>query len=454
MPTTVPRDRIESLWDREIDRFRRLRPRTAELARRARAVMPKSVPMSWLADTPDFPLIFAATGEGTWFTDVDGHRYLDMNQADMSMNCGYGPPAVVRAAAERVRQGSQFLLPTEDSIAVAEELARRWGLPKWQFTLSASSANAELIRVARYVTGRSRIVMFDGAYHGHVDDTLVKLVNGRVRPELHGLPERVTDETRIVPFNDLAALERALAPKDVACVLAEPAPTNCGVILPEPGFLRGVRELTESVGTLLFLDEAHTQVCSAGGLKAAWSIACDGVGLGKCLGGGVPLGAWGVTEAIAARIEGAPPGEGGPTPAGVGVATGGTFFGNALGMATARAALERILVPEAYERAGRLGARLADGLDAAFAASGLAWTAQRLMSRSGYTFAPRLPRNAAEARAFDDPALRALVRVHLANRGVWEAIVSAGPAVSFAANEADVEVYLGVFRELLADLVA
>ncbi len=410
--------------------------------------------MAWMATLYDHPPMFVASGAGTWFTDVDGHRYLDMNGADMSMNCGFAPPPVVRAAIERIRLGTQFLLPGEDAIVVAEQLAARFGLPQWQFTLAASSANAELIRIARYATGRSKILVFDGSYHGHIDDTLVTLVNGEVRPELQGLSERAARDARIVPYNDLAAVERALAPGDVACVMAEPALTNCGVVLPAPGFLAGLRDLTRRAGTLLFIDEAHTQVCSPGGLTAAWSLACDGVSLGKTIGGGIALGAYGMSRELATRLEEAPAVEGGPTAAGTGVATGGTLYGNALAMATARATLEQVLVPAAYERVGRLGSRLADGLDAGFRGLGLPWTAQRLMSRSGYTFAPRLPANAAEARAIDDPPLRSLIRVYLANRGVWEAIASAGPAVSFAAVDSDVEVYLAVFHDMLRELVA
>lgn len=415
--------------------------------------MPKGVPMGWMAVAPDDePPVFVAGGEGAWFTDVDGHRYLDMKHADMSVSYGYASPAVVRAAIDRIQRGTQFLLPGEDAIVVAEELARRWGLPKWQFSLSASSANAELIRIARYATGRSKIVIFDGSYHGHIDETLLKLVNGEIRPELHGLPQRAAREARIVQINDLAAMERALAPGDVACVIAEPALTNCGVVLPQPGFFGVLREVTRRAGTLLFLDEAHTQICSEGGLKLALAIDCDGVSLGKSLGGGVPLGAYGLTEALAARVEDALYTEGGPTSAGIGVATGGTFYGNALAMATTRANLTEVMIPPAYERAGRLGARLSDGLDAAFQAAGLTWTTQRLMSRAGYTFAPKLPVDAAEARSLDNRELRCLIRVYFSNRGIWEALVTSGPAVSFAATEADVDVYLAVFREFLGEL--
>lgn len=450
--TGVDPARIAALKAREDAAFRAARPRSMALIERARRTMPCGVPMSWMASLYDHPPIFAAEGEGAWFSDVDGHRYLDMNQADMSMACGYAPPAVVEAVAQRMAEGSQFLLPTEDAIAVAEELARRWGLPFWQFTLSASSANAEVIRLARHATGRDLILMFDGKYHGHIDDSLVMLVDGEVRPELAGLPPQAATRARIVAFNDLPAAEAVLAGRDVAVAIVEPALTNTGVVLPEPGFLAGLRRLTRDTGTILALDETHTLVCAPGGLKQAWDLECDAVAFGKSLGGGVPIGAYGLSAELARHLEEPPRLAGAPLESVGGVASGGTLYGNALSLAAARAALEQVLLPHGYERTARLGARLADGLDAIFADTGLPWRAQRLYCRSGFTFAPRLPRSGAEARAMADPALYQLIRVWLANRGIWESIASAGPTVSFAMEEADVDFYLARFHELAREL--
>jgi len=445
---------IEAMRAREHARFAAERPKSMALWRRGKGSLVAGVPMSWMTTLTELPPVFVAEGRGAHFTDVDGHRYLDMNVADMSCNAGHATPAIVEAVTERVRRGTQFLLPTEDAIAVGEELARRFGLPYWQFTLSASGANAELIRLARHATGRQAILTFDGGYHGHLDDTLVVRIDGEVRHEMSGLPERALRHTRIADFNDLKAVEAMLAPGDVACAIVEPALTNVGVVLPEPGFLAGLRELTRAAGTYLFLDETHTLVSAPGGLIQAWGLACDGVGMGKTIGGGVPLGAWGGTAELAERMLDVKPVEGAPGQAGQGVATGGTLYGNALSMAAARAALEKVLVPAAYEKAARLGARLADGLDAIYAEAGLAWRAQRLYARSGWTFAPELPRNAAEARAAMDAELFGLIQVYLANRGIWEAIASAGPCVSFAAEEADVDFYLEVMRGLVRELVA
>ncbi|HZD79104.1 MAG TPA: aminotransferase class III-fold pyridoxal phosphate-dependent enzyme, partial [Actinomycetota bacterium] len=212
--------RIAELKGREDERFRAEHPRSLELLARARASMPNGVPMAWLADpgTYDHPPVWALDGHGARFRDVDGHEYVDLNIADMSMFCGYTPPQVVEAVARRMAAGNQFLLPVEDAIWVSEELARRWSLPKWQFTLSASQANTEVIRVARVATGRPRAVMFEGKYHGHFDQALVALRDGHEVPEEPGLPPGVTDQTRVIPFNDVAALDRALDPGDVAVV--------------------------------------------------------------------------------------------------------------------------------------------------------------------------------------------------------------------------------------------
>jgi len=445
---------IARLSEREAARFAEARPRSAELLTRARLSMARGVPMGWMTAIYQHPPMFIAEGDGAWFSDVDGHRYLDMNVADLSMNGGFGPPAVVAAVAERMRRGSQFLLPTEDAIAVAEALARRYPLPCWQFTLSASGANAEIIRLARHATGREKILMFDGKYHGHIEDTLVIVQDGRVQPEMAGLPAEPARRAKMVDYNDLAAVERALAPRDVALVIAEPALTNVGVVLPEAGFHAGLRALTKAAGTLLAYDEAHTFVAGPAGLVGEWRLECDAVGLGKALGGGVPIGAYGVSAELARHLEAAPALPGAPAESVGGIATGGTLFGNALSMAAARATLEQVLTPAAYGLANALGARLADGIEAAYRAAGLDWRAQRLFCRAGFNYGPDFPRTATAARALARPDVHNLLRLYMANRGVWESVITAGPTVSFAASADDVEFYLRNFRAFVGELMA
>jgi glutamate-1-semialdehyde 2,1-aminomutase len=240
--TGIDLERVRALEEAENARFVAERPRSMELGERARRSMPRGVPMSWMDDLYEHPPVWVAHGEGPRFTDVDGHTYLDMYVADMSAFCGHAPGPVVEAVSRQVALGNQFLLPGEDAIAVAEHLADRYGLPKWQFTSSATQANTEVIRLARELTGRDVVLMFDAKYHGEGDSTLVILEGGRVVPESRGLPRGIAAQSRIVPFNDVAALEAALEPGDVAVALAEPAMTNAGFLLPQAGYLEELRQ--------------------------------------------------------------------------------------------------------------------------------------------------------------------------------------------------------------------
>jgi glutamate-1-semialdehyde 2,1-aminomutase len=324
-------------------------------------------------------------------------------------------------------------------------------MPKWQYTLSATEANTEVIRIARHITGRDVVVVFDGKYHGHLDATLVVAGNGQMQPEYLGLPRGIEARTRVVPFNDADALERALAPGDVAVVLSEPALTNAGFLLPRPGFHDAMRELTTRAGALLAIDETHTLVTAYAGLARAWALRPDLLTLGKSIAAGVPLGAYGMTDEVAAAL--AEPDESNVVMglAVSEVATGGTVFANALSLAAGRAAMTEVLTAEAFERTGRLGAQLAAGLRAAIADRGLPWCVVHEGSHSYYAFTPEPPVDGATSRNADDPDLRALIRVYMANRGVWESGWWLGPTVSVAHVEADVETYLGVFRQFLAD---
>jgi len=424
-----------------------------ELLAKARHSMPAGVPMSWMVSLYGHPPFFVKEAKGAYLTDVDGHRYLDMNLADTSMVCGYGLEPVAEAVAAQFRRGSQLLLPTEEAIPVTEALAERFGMPYWQFTLAASNANLEAIRIARAFTGRDRVLLFDGKYHGMLDETLHMPGEGGNRPENGGLPKDAGRSTDIVPYNDLAAAEAVLERGATACVLVEAAVTNVGgVLLPQPGFLAGLRALTQRYNAVLTVDEAHTHVCAYGGLKRAWDVACDVLVIGKAIAGGILAGLYGLSEELAAFvgnvIEG---GDRGYVPE---LAVGGTLYGNPLQYAAIRATLDEVLTEEAQMKAADLGEKLAVGIESAAGKKGLPWSAHRLYNRSGYHFAPDLPRSNAEAQAAADPALRDLLRVYMANRGVWEAIYSASPAVSLAATAADIELYLSVFESCLDELTA
>jgi glutamate-1-semialdehyde 2,1-aminomutase len=434
----------QRLHQRETELFEQRHAKSLAWLRDSADVLPAGVPMSWMRELYTHAPPVVASAEGMTFTDLDGNRLRDFNLGDMSVLAGWAHPVVQRAAAERLAAGGQFLLPGEDARAVAAELAARLGRPKWRFTLAATQANVETLRICRAATGRPVVLYFDGKYHGHADELLVSGVE-RVVPELRGVPAAVAAVARIAAFNDLDGVERALARGDVACVITEPALTNVGVVLPEPGFHAGLRERCTAAGTYLVYDETHTLAGAPGGLTRLWGLEPDAVTLGKGIAGGIPIGAYGLSDELAEVATGGPDD-------GEEVASGGTIFANALSMAVARAFLTEVLTEEAHDRAAQLGERLAGGIEAAVAAHGLDWRAHRLRNRSGITHGPDLPRDAAQARASFDRDLYNLQRLYLLNRGIWEAIDSAGPAVSLVAGAADVDAYLEAFDGFLAEV--
>src|SRR5947207_4836974 len=271
----LDRARIGELHSREVARFQEARPRSLALIGRARAHMPNGTPMAWMASDYDQP-VYVDYGQGPGLTDVDGFSYADFNASDMAMFCGHAHPAIVAAVQAQVARSTQFLLPTQASVEEAEELARRYRVPQWQFTLSATQANTEAIRLARAVTGREVIVLFQGHYHGHFEEGLVDLDGEQVAALERGLSKGVTGRVRIAQFNDPGTLRAALAPGDVALVLTEPAMSNnIHLLLPEPGWHAALREMTRQHGTLLALDETHTHVVGPGGATGLWHLDPD-----------------------------------------------------------------------------------------------------------------------------------------------------------------------------------
>jgi glutamate-1-semialdehyde 2,1-aminomutase len=436
----LDRSRISKLLGQELTRFRDARPRSLALIGRARAHMPNGTPMAWMASDYDQP-VYIDYGQGPGFTDVDGFSYADFNASDMAMFCGHAHPAIVAAVRAQVARSTQFLLPTQASVEVAEELARRYRVPQWQFTLSATQANTEAIRLARAVTGREVIVLFQGHYHGHFEEGLVDLADGRAVPVQRGLSKGATGRVRIAQFNDPAMLRAALEPGDVALVLTEPAMTNnLHLLLPGPGWHQALRGLTRQHGTLLGIDETHTHVVGPGGATGLWQLEPDIVTIGKAVAGGLPMGAYGVTAGLGEQLDAAR-----------NVATGGTLFGNPLSAAAAKAALTEVLVPDAYAHTSALGSQLADGIEQAIGSAGLPWTVIRLGPRTGQWYGP-MPRTGAQAHALTDNELTRLIRAWLANRGIWEALPGAGPPTPLPPTRADVARYVNAYGELLAQL--
>jgi len=341
------------------------------------------------------------------------------------------------------------MLPSEDALAVSDELTRRFGVSSWQFALTATDANRFTIRLARHLTGRSKILVFDWCYHGTVDETFATLQDGEVvaRSGNLGPPVDLAETTRVVEFNDVDALERELARRDVALVLTEPALTNVGIVHPEPGFHDALRELTRRHGALLAIDETHTICCGPGGFTAAHGLEPDVVTIGKPIAGGIPAAAYGFSDEVATRLEGTIELE----DVDVG-GVGGTLAANALSLAAMRATLGEVLTAEAYERMIPLAARWTDGVEAGIAESGLPWHVTRLGCRAEYLFGPDRPRNGAEAHAAGDFGLERYMHLHALNRGILLTPFHNMALMSPATTDADVDRHTEVFREAALEL--
>ena len=434
----------------ELPRARIRLGKALELFERGRGTLLGGVPMSWMAKwAGGFPL-FLSEATGARVVDVDGHEYVDLCLGDTGAMAGHAPPATVAAVAEQAARGVTTMLPSEDSIAVAEELTRRFGLRGWQFTLSATDANRFAIRLVREITQRPKILVFDYCYHGTVDEAFATLDGERVvaRSGNVGPPLDVSLTTKVVQWNDVDALERALAPEDVACVLAEPALTNIGIVLPEPGFHDALRELTRRTGTLLIVDETHTFSAGAGGCTAAWGLEPDLLTIGKAIGGGIPAGAYGVSDDVAERIAARENADyedvGG---------IGGTLAGNALSLAAVRATLTEVLTEEAFGRMIPLAARFAAGVADVIEDAGLPWHVTELGCRAEYRFSATPPRNGAESAAAGDDELERFLHLYALNRGILMTPFHNMALMSPATSEADVDLHTRVFTEAVGDVV-
>jgi glutamate-1-semialdehyde 2,1-aminomutase len=446
----IDRGRLRQALEREQRRFAAGHPRSRALYDRAARSLLGGVPMNWMVRwAGSFP-IFVRGGRGPRVTDVDGHEYLDLCLGDSGAMTGHAPPSAVEAIVARVRQGAAFMLPTEEAIWVGEELQRRFGLPYWQVALTATDANRFAIRVARHLSGRPKILVFNWCYHGTVDETFITIADGVAgpRPGNLGPPIDPALTTRVIEFNDLAALEEALAPGDVACVLAEPAMTNIGIVLPEPGYHEALREITRRTGTLLILDETHTICAGPGGFTRAHGLAPDILTIGKPIGSGVPAAAYGFTAAVAAgiatRIRDDQADAGG---------IGGTLAGNALSLAAMRATLESVLTEEAYARTIPLARRWAEGVEAVIRAQRLPWHVTVLGCRAEYWFCDRPPRNGAEAAGSIDAELDRYMHLAALNRGILMTPFHNMALVAPGTTETDIDRHSHVFRESVEAIV-
>ena len=446
----LDRDRLAGLLEQEERRFVDDHPGSQQLFERGEKAMLSGVPMPWMTEwAGPFP-VFAASAEGARFTDVDGNEYVDLCLGDTGAMTGHSPAPTVEAVAERAARGITLMLPTEDASWVAAELGRRFGLPRWQFALTATDANRFALRLARAITGRPKVLVYAWCYHGTVDESFAIEVEGetRSRPDNIGPPVDLSETTRAIEWNDLPALERALEPGDVACVLAEPAMTNAGIVLPDPGYHDALRELTRKHGTLLIIDETHTFCAGPGGYTAAAGLDPDLLTIGKAIAGGIPAAAYGTTEEVSERI-------------GDYLATletsdvggiGGTLAANALSLAATHATLERVLTDEAFEHMTEMAERYESGVNEVIASHGVPWNSVRLGCRVEYHFQATPPHNGSEAVAADDRTLGRYMHLHALNRGILLTPFHNMALMCPATTESDIDRHTEAFAEAVADL--
>lgn len=449
---TLDRERLARLMERERATFTSERPKSRQLHEHAGKSLLSGVPMNWMTRWPgEFPIV-AATANGARLVDVDGHEYADFCLGDTGAMAGHAPAATVAAVERQARHGLTTMLPSEDSAWVGDELRRRFGLRYWQFTLSATDANRFAIRLCRQITGRSKILIFDHCYHGSVDETFATVDDaGHVGPSFGNIGPGVDPAltTRVVQWNDVDALERELAYGDVACVLAEPAMTNVGIVLADEGYHTALRDLTRRHGALLIIDETHTLCAGPGGYTRAYELEPDLLTIGKAIGGGVPCGAYGMTEAVAERVLAHTIWD----VADVG-GIGGTLAANPLSAAAMRATLGEVLTDEAFARMVELGERFERGVVEVMETHDLPWHAVRIGCRIEYLFVRERPRNGAEAAAAMDHELDAYLHLYMLNRGVLMTPFHMMALISPATTAEDVDRHTTAFREAVEELFA
>ena len=446
----LDRSRLNKLLKEEEQLFHKNHPKSYELYQRARKSLHGGVPMLWMIRwAGSFP-VFVKEAKDAHFTDVDGNSYIDLCLGDTGAMTGHSPDATVHAINEQIQKGITLMLPYEDVIWVGEELQRRFGLPYWQFALTATDANRFVLRMARMITERPKILVFNYCYHGSVDEAFLVLdEEGTPMSRPNNMGPQIDPQltTKVIEFNDIAALETVLSAGDVAAVLAEPVMTNIGIIHPQPGYHDALRELTHKYGTYLIIDETHTICTGPGGYTAAHELQPDFLTIGKPLAGGVPAAVYGFTEEVAQafseRLD--------VNDADVG-GIGGTLAGNGLSIAAMKATLQNVLTEEFYQKAIASQERFTEGVEAVISEFGLPWIVKRLGNRSEYWFRSTPPRNGGEAFAAIDHELDRYMHLFALNRGILMTPFHNMALISPSISQEDVDYHTGVFRDAVTSL--
>jgi glutamate-1-semialdehyde 2,1-aminomutase len=447
----INRSNLAALRKVEDQRFLEAHKKSGELFAKAKDSMPNGVPMSWMSKWPGAYPVFVEEAKGAGFVDVDGNTYIDFCLGDTGSMTGHSPEATVSAIREQVGRGLSAMLPTKDAAAVSTELAKRFGVPLWQFTVSATDANRHVIRYSRLITKKSKIIVIDRCYHGSVDETFATLdSSGKTvsREGNIGAPIELDKTTRVVPFNDLDAMKNALQQNDVAAILMEPAMTNVGIVLPVEGYLKAVEKLAREFGAKLIIDETHTISVGPGGMTAQLGLKPDFLTIGKAIGGGFPTGAFGmsteIAQAIKSQVELEVIDTGG---------VGGTLAANALSLAAMKATLTKVLTEENFEKMIKLGTRWADGVEKVIEKYKLPWSVNRLGARAEYMFSANSPKTGREAADAGDFELEQYIHLRMLNDGFLITPFHNMALISPETTAADVDAHTLAFDKMCGELI-
>ena len=446
----IDRAKLEKVLEQEIARFATEHPECHKLYERAKGCLLDGVPMNWMVRwAGGFPL-FVKEAKGASFTCADGKQFIDFCLGDTGAMVGHSPDTPMKLIAEQLKKGITFMLPTEDAIWVGEELQRRFGLKYWQTTLTATDANRFVLRLARHITKRPYVLVFDYCYHGSVDETFITINDGIPGPRPGAIGPQVNPvvTTRVVPWNNIPALEQALAPGDVACVLAEPVMTNIGIIHPEPGYHDALRALTRKYGTLLVIDETHTMCAGPGGYTREAGLQPDILTVGKTIGSGIPAAVYGLSEEVGDMVSKSIKVD----ESDVG-GIGGTLAGNALSLAAMRATLENTLSPEIFAHTIPLAIRFADEVKKVIDELRLPWVINRLGCRSEYWFCESLPKNGGDAEAAVDSELDRYMHLAALNRGILMTPFHNMALIAPDITEKEIDYHTRVFRESVMQII-
>ncbi len=446
----INRKKLHDMLQVETARFKKEHPKCHQLYERAKDCLLDGVPMNWMVRwAGGFPL-FVKEAKGASFTCEDGQHFIDFCLGDTGAMVGHSPEKPMRLIADQLKKGITFMLPTEDAIWVGEELQRRFGLKYWQTTLTATDANRFVLRLARHITKRPYVLVYDYCYHGSVDETFITLNNGIPGPRPGAIGPQVNPvvTTRVIPWNNIPALEQALAPGDVACVLAEPVMTNIGIIHPDPGYHDALRILTRKYGTLLIIDETHTMCSGPGGYTGEMGLKPDILTVGKTIGSGIPAAVYGLSEEVgdlvskSIKVDESDVG-----------GIGGTLAGNALSLAAMRATLENTLNKDTFAHTIPLAIRFAEEAKRIIDEFELPWVINRLGCRSEYWFCESLPRNGGDAEAAVDADLDRYMHLVAMNRGILMTPFHNMALIAPDITAVEIDYHTKVFQEAITNII-